>query len=209
MGRRPDDPIEQAAKGYPGRRRRKVEQAAEAAAAEIAATDTSGGHLDLPEMFGRAPKRWSKAIEIWNRQSTVLRQIGRAQPAFRSALARYCIWSQVFEFAADQLGRECPRGNYTITWKMGHGGERLIEHPALGIMQSAEPIIRALDTEFGFTPRSDSDLTRVETFNNAQGRLPLGGSASGQQTTKSAADAARDPMDLMTSTDSPEPHRTH
>lgn len=206
MGRRPDDPLIQAEKGYPGRRKRRVEAAAEAAAQAIVERPEAGDPLDLPEMFRRAPARWSLAIQIWKRQANVLRTVGRAQPAFRSALARYCIWSQIFEFSADQLARQCPKGDYTIEWTMAHGAVKRMPHSALDIMATAEPIIRALDTEFGFTPRSDSDLTRVETFNQAQGRLPLGGTAPGQRPAGGETHET-DPMDLMNASDTAGPHR--
>lgn len=203
MGRRPDDPIEQAAKGFPGRRRKKVMAAAEAAA-QLIADETRGDTIGLPQMFADAPARWRRAIQIWNVQAETLRRVGRMQPAFRLALARYCIWTQVFEFAANQLGRDCPKGDYIIDYKTGHGAEKKTQHPALAIMHDAEPILRLLDHEFGFTPRSDADQKRVETFNAAQGRLPLGDVA--QRTADATNMPVEDPMDLMNVFDTPGPH---
>src|SRR5690606_28978980 len=105
---------------------------------------------------------------------------------------------------AETLRRDLPKGGLTIEWEMGHGATKIMAHPSIAIMHDAETVLRLLEGEFGFTPRGDSDLTRVESFNASQGRLPFaGGAAPGQE--RRDAPAAKDPMALMTESDSPPP----
>ena len=80
-------------------------------------------------------------------------------------------------------------------------------HPAFRIIESAEPILRAIEGEFGFTPRADNDLTRVESFNagHSQLRLPLDG---GSQVAERKGEPEEDPLGLMNSADSAPPGST-
>lgn len=201
----------QAAKGHPGRRRRKVEAAIAAMTVRIT-DEMKEDPLRLPEQFVSAPTRWSIASRIWVKQAAILKTGGRAQAGFVQALARYCIWSQVFEQASNELGRETAGRSLTIEWTKGDGATRRLPHPALTIMKDAEGILRSLEDEFGFTPLSDADLARATIFaakaGAGQGELPFAagrpdgdGSAAKPDTTSASAD----PMNLMTATDSPPP----
>jgi phage terminase small subunit len=205
MARRKDDPLLQAAKGFPGRRKAKVlqeiEQAAEASERQA---EVPGNPFPLPEAFTGAPVYWKRAIALWEQQAEVLRTAGRRRPGYRAALTRYCIWTQLFEKAAETLRRDLPKGGLTIKWEMGHGATKVVPHPSLDIMKDAESVLRLIESEFGFTPRGDSDLTRVESFNAAQGKFPLGGAAPGQRSPERHADGpadAQDPMSLMSDSD--------
>lgn len=201
MGRRKDDPAFQAAKGFPGRRRKKVMAEIEAAGAMAEREPATGGDMfAVPAMFRRAPAHYRRAIEIWQSQAETLRSAGRRRPGYRNALARYCLWSQIFESAADQLRIDCPKGNYVVDWTPVNGSPRKIPHPSLKIMGDAEPVLRALEVEYGFTPRADHDLIRVEKSNQAQQSLPFG-----PLPTAGGREHRDDPMDLMTSTDSGPP----
>lgn len=208
MGRRKDDPLEQAAKGFPGRRRGKVEAAIEAAAqAAEAMPSSSDNPYPLPVEFQRSPVYWAVAIRIWNEKSEVLKAAGRRRPGYRSTLTRYCMWSQFFFSASEQLRRDLPKGGATIKVKKGDGETVLRQHPNIDFMAKAETALRLLDAEFGFTPVRDADLTKVESFNATQGRLPLGGSAPSQPQQGRSQETAvtNDPMELMNSADSPPP----
>lgn len=203
MGRRKDDPLLQAAKGFPGRRKRKVEAeietAAEAAAAQPA---TAADPFPIPDVFVRAPAYWAEAIKVWKEQAEVLRSAGRRRPGYRRALARYCIWTQFYVSAAEQLRRDLPRGGASIKVKKGDGETVIRTHPNIEFMAKAETALRLLDAEFGFTPVRDQDLVRVESFNAGQGKLPLSGSHPASQTPRAPSD---DPMDLMNASDSQPP----
>lgn len=207
MGRRKDDPLEQAAKGFPGRRRSKVEAAIEAAAqAAEAMPVTAENPYPLPSEFRGAPAYWSVAIRVWNEKSDVLKAAGRRRPGYRSTLTRYCMWSQFYFSAAEQLRKDLPKGGATVKVKKGDGEFVWRQHPNIDFMAKAETALRLLDAEFGFTPARDADLTKVESFNATQGRLPLGGTHPTQQKPDAgSAEAASDPMDLMNSADSPPP----
>lgn len=204
MGRRKDDPLLQAAKGFPGRRRSKVEKEIEAAS-EVAAAQpaTAENPFPIPEIFLKAPTYWAEAVRVWKEQSEVLRASGRRRPGYRRALARYCIWTQFYVSAAEQLRRDLPKGGAAIRVKKGDGETVIRTHPNIDFMAKAETALRLLDAEFGFTPVRDQDLMRAESFNAAQGKLGLSGAHPSSQREKPAA--TDDPMDLMNSADSPPP----
>jgi phage terminase small subunit len=204
MARRKDDPSLQAAKGYPGRRKKQTDAAINAAAAAAEAEAPGVSTFAIPSVLRNAPAYYRRAIEMWKAQADTLRSGGRRRPGYRGALTRYCIWSQIYESAADQLRRDCPKGDFVIDWTPVGGAPRKIPHPSLKIMANAEPILRGIEDDFGFTPRSDSALLRVETFNNAQRQGHLFDDP--RQTRDSSPQAeASDPTDLMTSTDSQPP----
>ncbi|WP_455296493.1 P27 family phage terminase small subunit [Brucella pituitosa] len=207
MGRRKDDPQLQQAKGFPGRRKRKVEQELEeiAQAAEKSGTDVDP--FPVPAEFTKAPAYWAYAIRLWKELSDIMVKQGRRRPAYRGALARYCWWMQQFFDCADQLRKDLPKGGVTVKVKKGDGEIVYRTHPNIDFMAKAETALRLLDAEFGFTPMRDQDLIRTESFNAGQGRLPLGGThpQSGVQRPASDDDPDADPMGLMNGADSPPP----
>lgn len=210
MGRRKDDPLLQAAKGFPGRRQGKVEKEIAAAADAAAAMPaTADNPFPIPAVFLKAPVYWAEAIRIWTEKADVLKAAGRRRPGYRHTLARYCMWSQFFFAAGEQLRKDLPKGGATVRVKKGDGEFVYRTHPNIDFMAKAETALRLLDAEFGFTPMRDQDLVRVESFNASQGRLPLGGAhqASGTRTDDNGAAQAEtvDPMGLMNSADSPPP----
>ncbi len=207
MGRRKQDPLLQAAQGFPGRRKKAVEREINAAAnAAEAERVVDSNPFPLPAILARAPAYWRRAIQLWEQQADVLRAGGRRRPGYRAALTRFCIWSQIYEAAAETLRKDLPKGGLTITWQMGHGGTKVVPHPSLDIMKDAEGVLRLLEAEFGFTPRGDSDLTRVETFNAGQGRQPYLPGMSPPSATPPQDDL--DPSDLMNQTDSVPPSQS-
>ncbi len=204
MGRRKDDPLLQAAKGFPGRRKSAVEkEIATAAEAAEAMPATAENPFPIPHVFTRAPVYWAEAIRIWGEKSEVLKAAGRRRPGYRHTLARYCMWSQFFFAAGEQLRRDLPKGGASIRVKKGDGEFVTRTHPNIEFMAKAETALRLLDAEFGFTPVRDQDLVRVESFNAGQGKLPLGGRdpSSGARPQQ----PVEDPMDLMNSADSAPP----
>jgi len=210
MGRRKDDPLLQAAKGFPGRRQGKVEKEIAAAADAAAAMPaTADNPFPIPAVFLKAPVYWAEAIRIWKEKADVLKAAGRRRPGYRHTLARYCMWSQFFFAAGEQLRKDLPKGGATVRVRKGDGEFVYRTHPNIDFMAKAETALRLLDAEFGFTPMRDQDLVRVESFNASQGRLPLGGAhqASGQKTSESGSNQPEtvDPMGLMNSADSPPP----
>lgn len=208
MGRRKDDPLLQAAKGFPGRRQGKVEKEIAAAADAAAAMPaTADNPFPIPPVFLKAPVYWAEAIRVWKEKSDVLKAAGRRRPGYRHTLARYCMWSQLFFAAGEQLRKDLPKGGATVKVKKGDGEFVFRTHPNIDFMAKAETALRLLDAEFGFTPMRDQDLVRVESFNASQGRLPLDGTASGQKTGENGSGQPEtvDPMELMNSADSPPP----
>lgn len=202
MGRRKDDPHLQAAKGFPGRRRKRVEAEIQAAvdSAEEPVTDS----LELPKFFSSAPAHWKVAIELWNELVDVLRSNGRWQTGYRTALARYCALMQKWTEAMEQLRRDLPKGGVTVKVVKGDGNTVFRTHPSIEFTKNVAVELRLLEHDFGFTPRSDVDMTRVETFNAAQGRFNFTGGGM-RDARKPGDQEAPDPMSLMSDTDSPPP----
>lgn len=181
MGRRKDDPLLQAAKGFPGRRKsavkREIDKVVEAV--EKQATVKGSDPFPLPDLFIKQPAYWREATQIWLELSAILKALGRQKPAYRAALARYCVWTQLFNASARELRVALPKGGTTVRVTKGDGNEVYRTHPAIEFMRAAETVLRLLDAEFGFTPLRDNDLIKIETFNSGQGKLPFGDGAAG------------------------------
>ncbi|KFL25685.1 terminase [Devosia riboflavina] len=206
MGRRKDDPHLQAAKGFPGRRKKQVE--AEIAAAVTSAEEPTLTPHELPSFFSHAPAHWKVAIALWNDLVAVLRASGRWRPGYRTALARYCALTQKWTEAMEQLRRDLPKGGVTVKVTKGDGNEVFRTHPSVEYMQKVGVELRLMEQEFGFTPRADMDMTRVETFNAAQGRLPLHGGGPrnpNEGRTPDGDEGGDDPLSLMSDADSRPP----
>ena len=202
MGRRKDDPQLQAAKGYPSRRKSKVNKELDALSQAAEISGTVQDPFPLPDLFKRAPAHWAQAIKLWHELSEILLKQGRRRPSYRAALARYCWWTQQFFDHADQLRRDLPKGGSAIRVKKGDGEIVIRTHPNIEFMAKAETQLRMLDADFGFTPQRDADLIRVESFNAGQGKFNFNNPASSAQ---QPAAATSDPMDLMNETDSAPP----
>lgn len=105
----------------------------------------------------------------------------------------------------DQLRRDLPKGGVTVQVVKGDGNTVFRTHPSIEFTKNVGVELRLMEHEFGFTPRSDVDMTRVETFNAAQGSLPFGGGGREQPNRKPAEEGEGDAMSLMSDTDSPAP----
>ncbi len=74
-------------------------------------------------------------------------------------------------------------------------------------MREAEPILRAIEDDFGFNPRSDGALVRVESFNRSQqgdlfgGARPAPAAAPAETASAGEPEGDADPMDLMNGAD--------
>ncbi|MET4636173.1 P27 family phage terminase small subunit [Kaistia defluvii] len=209
MARRKQDPLLQAAQGFPGRRKKSVEREIEAAAQAAAKEPMPAtGPYPVPAVFLEAPTYWREAIKIWQEKADSLRASGRQRPAFMSGLVRYCMWTQLFITSVVQLRRDLPKGGVSIKVKKGDGETVIRTHPSIDFMGKAETAMRLLEAEYGFTPYSDTNLTRVETFNAGQGRQPyLPGMGPGAGAGQDASDDL-DPSDLMNQADSVPPSQS-
>ncbi|WP_058599106.1 P27 family phage terminase small subunit [Aureimonas ureilytica] len=200
----------QAAKGYPGRRKPKTNKAIEEAAASAERETQSDDPFAVPTIFRRSPAYYRRATELWVSLADTLRASGRRRPGYRAALTRYCIWVQMHEDAVESLRRDCPKGGTTYEFTPVGGTSRIVQHPSLKTMKDAEPILRQIEDDFGFSPRADSALVRVESFNRTQqgdlfGRTGGGAGAPRADAPDEAGVPEHDPLDLMTSTDSTPP----
>ncbi|MET3925561.1 P27 family phage terminase small subunit [Devosia sp. 2618] len=205
MARRKDDPTLQAAKGFPGRRKKQVEQEiADAVASAEQEPVNQADPYPLPAFFANSPAHWRVAIALWKELAEVLRTSGRRRPGYRGALARYCALTQKWTEAMEQLRRDLPKGGVVVKVTKGDGHDVYRTHPSVDYMSKVGVELRLMEHEFGFTPRSDSDMTRVESFNASQGRLPFGEGPGAPGRGSGAGDAV-DPMGVMNDADSAPP----
>lgn len=167
------------------------------------------GPYPVPAVFLDAPVYWREAIKLWQEKADSLRASGRQRPAFMSGLVRYCMWTQLFISAVVQLRRDLPKGGVAVKVKKGDGETVIRTHPSIDFMSKAETAMRLLEAEYGFTPYSDTNLTRVETFNAGQGRQPyLPGMGPSAPRSGSEDQGGVDPSDLMNQTDSVPPSQS-
>ena len=203
MGRRKDPPAVQAAKGFPGRRRKAVEAEAKAkAVAEpdeeeiLASLDVAG--LRPPPRFAR--KEFKEEREVWKAVTPRLKQTLRASAEFQPALVAYC--DAVARYNRSVL--DLRRKGFTVNVKTIAGGTMPRMNPAEKIRQQALVEILALSDRFGFTPRDNFalllDQRRVIEAGAGQRQGDLGLPNPGE-----GPAAAHDPVGGMDRFDTPPP----
>lgn len=206
MGRRKDDPAVQAAKGYPGRRKKQTDAELKAKASGptpeeqlLASMDIAG--LRPPARFAR--KEFKEERDVWMAVAPRLKQTLRASAEFQAPLVAYC--DAVARYNRSVL--ELRRKGYTVSVKTVSGDAMMRVNPAEKIRQQALVEILAISDRFGFTPRDNFalllDQRRVIEggLGRGQGDLPLPDDAAPGQTPAGAAD----PVGGMDRFDSPPP----
>ena len=94
MGRRRDNPEQQAAKGFPGKRRSKTERQihhAEALAAQMAAAPAEKGTRLAPPAFLTDP-RLMPALTVWRDLGPELEKLNLLHALDRYTFAAFCYW---------------------------------------------------------------------------------------------------------------------
>lgn len=170
MGRRKDAPAQQAAKGYPGRRKsREQRAAAELAAKAQPAADQVAGQRDpfaAPAMFRQAPAYYARALEVWNDTIRGLKLMGRLDSRYSPSIAIYCVAVQEWETACKHIRQH----GFVQKVKRTTGDSWLRQNPMLDVRGAAESTIRDKAREFGLSPLFDQELLKVQSFNRSTGQ---------------------------------------
>jgi P27 family predicted phage terminase small subunit len=210
VGRRKDAPAQQAAKGYPGRRKsREQRAAAELAAKAQQAADQVAGQRDpfaAPAMFRQAPAYYARALDVWNDTIRGLKLMGRLDSRYAPSIAIYCVAVQEWETACKHIRQH----GFVQKVKRTTGDSWLRQNPMLDVRSAAESTIRDKAREFGLSPLFDQELLKVQSFNRSAGSQADLFEEGGEGRPSDAAPEAprpqaEDPHDLMNRADSPPP----
>lgn len=151
MGRRKQPPQEQAARGYPGRRRPETDAALKAA---VTAEDRERELLARYDVNGLRPptryfeKRNADLLKVWKGAVECLIRTGSASAEFQPSLVVYCDAVALYERAALTL----QRGGMTIEVTKTNGTKQKRKTPVLEVLKWARDAIAAGAAQFGLTP---------------------------------------------------------
>ncbi len=180
MGRKPDTPEEQAQKGYPGKRRSRVEkQHAEA--------------LRLAEMMASAPAvssdplappayldgRLAPALAVWNEYVPQLRKLNLFDRLDRHTFSIFCVYMGEFVLANEDILTK----GYSVAVKTVSGDHMLRKNPSVGRRDKAYDVVMEMAKRFGLTP-----IDRYALIKD-QAQMPNGGLFGGQPAPKAPDDA--------------------
>lgn len=205
MGRRRDRPADQAAKGYPGRRKSKVEKAIEEAerlAKLLAAAAPESGAPFAPPAF--LDKRFAPALAIWREYVPQLARLNLFQALDRHTFALFCVYYGEWVTANEDI----LASGYSKQVKTVSGDKMWRENPSVSRRDVALKAILELSKRFGLT-----QLDRYALLGH-QASHPLGGlfEGSGEQKTSgekpgTAGESAKDggPIGIMDGLDSAPP----
>lgn len=196
----------QAAKGFPGRRKKQTEAELKAQASGPSAEEQLLASMDIaglrpPPRFAR--KEFAEERAVWMAVAPRLKQTLRASTEFQAPLVAYCDAVARYNRAVLDLRKQ----GYVVKVKTVSGDEMPRTNPNEKIRQQALVEILALSDRFGFTPRDNFalllDQRRVleRGAGPTQGDLPLGDHPAQGETPA----AASDPLGAMDHFDSPPP----
>lgn len=203
MGRRPDAPADQAAKGYPGKRKTKVERLvaeAEERARLLALLPAESTDLLAPPAIIDDPL-FAEATAIWRVLVPELKQQGLFNPTLdRFTFAAYCVYQAEY-FAAQ---RRIVAVGHTFMGKAIAGGKRPWKNPDVDVRDAAFKAALDLAREFALTPTSRS---RIERMHSMMDSGPLFRRPNQPQGEDSIATASpeRDAIGILDTLDSPPP----
>ncbi len=168
-GRKADDPREQAAKGYPGRRKAKTEaelarmEAAAARDAKLFASAGAGFDLQALPIF-LSDKRLAAAQAVWHEYAPRLDRLHFLSTLDRYTFAMFCIYAAEYVLAnKDILDKGYSIEVTTVAGqKMGKGAKgtqmpRL--NPSVDRRDFAAKMMVDLSAKFGLTPLDRLKLT--------------------------------------------------
>lgn len=171
MGRRRNDPRDQQARGFPGRRKsktqrelEKMEQAAAENAKLLAATADPADLQALPLFI--SDKRLAPAIEIWKQYAPRLDKLQLLTTLDRHTFAMFCIYAAEFVLANREIldrGYSLPVPTVAKDAK-GRPGVMLRDNPAVGRRDFASKMMLDLAEKFGFTPLDRAKLIHSQAM---------------------------------------------
>lgn len=148
MGERgPAPDADQAAKGFPGKRRSKAQRAAEAAQRTAALlAPVEGAKADLPAML--ADPKYAGAAEMWRRLAPELRRTHRLPRESEFNFTQLCIYAQEWVEATEDLHAN----GFSQAVKTVAGGKMERRRPRQFDRQQAYANCLELGARFGLTP---------------------------------------------------------
>lgn len=191
MGRKPDTPQMQAAKGNPGKRMTKAERAVAESAriAELiaAAPAESSDSFAPPAML--EDERFAPALRVWRELVPELRALNILSTLDRQAFAVFCVAVGDYWQAVDDIRT---RGmTYMATT---HSGNKMLRvNPAVSVKERLGKFIFDASAEFGLTPLRRYNLMREMA---AHGGMP-NPNAGAHRPADEPASVARDDDDLI------------
>lgn len=172
MGRRKDPAAVQAAKGYPGRRRKQTEAELKAESVIPTADEQLLASMDIaglkpPPRFAR--KEFKEERDVWLAVAPRLKQTMRASAEFQAPLVAYC--DAVARYNRSVLALRLQ--GYVVKVKTVSGDEMPRTNPNEKIRAQALNEILSLSSRFGFTP-SDNFALLIDQRRVIEGGLGRG-----------------------------------
>ncbi|WP_131194060.1 P27 family phage terminase small subunit [Lichenihabitans psoromatis] len=150
MGRRPDTPELQAAKGFPGKRRSRVERQAERAAEIAALLASAPGEtadpLSPPALLHHP--MCAAALAVWREYVPRLVRYNLLVPLDRHTFAMFCVYTA--EFA--EAHQDVVKRGYSSPVKTVSGDKMDRVNPSVDRRDNAQKIILDMAKRFGLTP---------------------------------------------------------
>lgn len=196
MGRLPDPPGAQEAKGNPGRRLsavRKRELEAERVAELLGRAPADGDHLAPPAIIAAGPLA-AAAIAVWRDLAPKLAGTHRLQAQHRPVFAMFCVYFAEWVLANEEVAR---RG-HTQKVKTVAGGYMERMRPAVVVRDRAFQMVMSLSDRFGLTPSDEYALFKEQALAAAQNPGLFDGH-HGKPRERDAEDDAVPPMPRSTS----------
>lgn len=167
MGRLPDPPGAQEAKGHPGRRVsaiRRREAEAERVAELLAAAPAEGiDPAAPPALIDRGPLT-AAAIAVWRDLAPKLASTHRLHPQHRPLFAIFCVYFAEWVIANEDV----LRNGYTQSVKTVAGGRMERTRPIVAIRDKAFDQVMKLSDRFGLTPSDEYALFKDQAIAAAQ-----------------------------------------
>lgn len=146
MARGPKPDPNQAAKGFPGRRKAKAKEAAAAAAHLVKLLAPGSSLTDLPAIL--ADKKYAPAAAVWRRLAPELRRTWRLPVEAEYGLVQFCIYWQEWVSATEDLHTN----GFTQDVQTVAGDVMERRRPKTFDRQQAFSNIGELSVKFGLTP---------------------------------------------------------
>lgn len=158
MGRPKGDPQDQAAMGYPGKRKTKTEKAiaeAERQAKLLALPHSSDETADAPPAY-LSDARLAPAMAVWREYAPRLDKLHLLARLDRHTLALFCVYAGEFVVANEDV---LVKG-YSTRVKTVSGDYMLRENPSVSRRDFAAKMVLELSSKFGLTPSDRNKLLR-------------------------------------------------
>ena len=205
MGRRPDSPEEQAAKGYPGKRRKKIDRLiADSQARAIQLAPMIERSDDVLTPIGLlADPLFADARWIWDHYAPRLRDLNLFNESDRLTFGMYCVYQAEFFQAARAVATE----GYSVLVKTVSLDRMPRRNPNVDRRDNAFKNALDLAVKFGLTPLDLGGLEKLYSGVRDMGPLFRRRQQDDQPAPETAPSAPAEPdaIGLLDSLDSPPP----